>query len=177
MSQAEIAGGRVTPIDELPAKGQRLRDFELRSADDRSIRVSDYRGQSNLVLIFADGRQQTTELLSQLATAYEQVKDEGAEILAIGQDSREQCATMKERLRLPFPVLSDMDGRIHREVGAVDEQGRAAAAVYVTDSFGEVFGVYRTSDGQVLPRVSDLLNWLEFVNSQCPECEAPEWPA
>jgi hypothetical protein len=20
------------------------------------------------------------------------------------------------------------------------------------------------------------LDWLEFVNSQCPECEPPEWP-
>ena len=177
MSQAEIAGGRVTPPDELPAKGRRLRDFELRSANDRSIRLSDYRGQSNLVLIFADGRQQTTELLSQLATAYEQVKGEGAKILAIGQDSREQCATTKERLRLPFPILADEDGRIHHEVGAVDEQGRAAAAIYITDRFGEVFGVYRTREGNKLPTVADLLSWLEFVNSQCPECEPPEWPA
>lgn len=177
MSQAELAGGRVTPPDELPAKGQRLRDFELRSANDRSIRLSDYRGRSNLVLIFADGRKQTIELLSQLATAYEHVKDEGAEILTIGQDSREQCANFKERLRLPFPILADEDGRIHREVGAVDEQGRAAAAIYITDRFGEVFGIYRTREGNKLPTVADLLNWLEFVNSQCPECEPPEWPA
>jgi len=112
-----------------------------------------------------------------LATAYEQVKGEGAEILAIGRGSREQCATTKEHLRLPFPVLADEDGRIHGEVGALDEQGRATAAVYITDKFGEVFGVYRTLESQVLPPVADLLNWLEFVNSQCPECEPPEWPA
>jgi len=177
MSQAEIAEGRITLAHELPAKGRRMRDFELRSANGRSIRISDYRGRSNLVLIFADGRKQTTELLSQLATAYEQVKGEGAEILAIGRGSREQCATTKEGLRLPFPVLADEDGRIHGEVGALDEQGRATAAVYITDKFGEVFGVYRTLESQVLPSVADLLNWLEFVNSQCPECEPPEWPA
>jgi len=177
MSQSEIAGGRVTLAHELPAKGRRMRDFELRSANGQSIRISDYRGRSNLVLIFADGREQTTELLSQLATAYEQVKGEGAEILAIGRGSREQCATTKEHLRLPFPVLADEDGRIHGEVGALDEQGRATAAVYITDKFGEVFGVYRTLESQVLPPVADLLNWLEFVNSQCPECEPPEWPA
>jgi peroxiredoxin len=154
-----------------------MRDFELRSANGQSIRISDYRGRSNLVLIFADGREQTTELLSQLATAYEQVKGEGAEILAIGRGSREQCATTKEHLRLPFPVLADEDGRIHGEVGALDEQGRATAAVYITDKFGEVFGVYRTHENQVLPPVAHLLNWLEFVNSLCPECEPPEWPA
>jgi len=48
--------------------------------------------------------------------------------------------------------------------------------VYITDQFGEVFAVYRTREGQSLPNIADILNWLEFVNAQCPECEAPEWP-
>jgi hypothetical protein len=74
-------------------------------------------------------------------------------------------------------VLADQDGRIHRQAGAIGPHGQEAAAVYVTDRFGEVFGVYRTSDGQPLPGVADILSWLEFVNSQCPECEPPEWPA
>lgn len=30
--------------------------------------------------------------------------------------------------------------------------------------------------GDNLPSVADVLNWLEFVNAQCPECEPPEWP-
>jgi hypothetical protein len=37
--------------------------------------------------------------------------------------------------------------------------------------------LYRTRDGQVLPKVAEILSWLEFVNSQCPECDPPEWPA
>jgi peroxiredoxin len=73
-------------------------------------------------------------------------------------------------------VLSDGDGRIHREVGASDEQGHAAAAAYVIDRYGEIFAIYRTRDGQALPNAAEILNWLEFVNSQCPECEPPEWP-
>ena len=80
------------------------------------------------------------------------------------------------RLKLPFVVLSDGDGRIHREVGASDEQGHVAAAAYVIDRYGETFAIYRTRDGQALPSAVDILNWLEFVNSQCPECEPPEWP-
>jgi mycoredoxin-dependent peroxiredoxin len=176
MSQAEIAGGRVTSSGELPAKGLRFPDFELMAISERTMRVSDYRGRSNLVLIFTDDRSATAKLLAEIAQVYDQIQSEETEIITIGQCSRDECGGMKERLKLPFPVLSDEDGLIHSEVGASDERGHAVAALYVTDRYGEIFAVYRTRDGQVLPTATGILNWLEFVNSQCPECEPPEWP-
>jgi peroxiredoxin len=95
MSQAEIAGGTVTPAGELPAKGHRLHDFELTSALGRLIQLSDYRGRSNLVLIFHDDRTTSKQLLSDLAGQYSQIKNEEAQILAIVR-SREQAARTKE---------------------------------------------------------------------------------
>jgi peroxiredoxin len=162
MSQAEIAGGAVTPPNELPSKGHRLHDFGLLSALGRLIHVSDYRGRSNLVLIVADDRPETAKLLSDAASQYSQIKDEDAELLAITRLSREQAAAKREPLKLAYPVLADEGGRVHRELGAVDSQGHDSAAVYVTDRFGEVFGAYRTRDGQSLPggpvsRVSNVL--------------------
>ncbi len=176
MSQAEIAGGTVTPANELPSKGHRLHDFELTSALGPVVRLSDYRGRSNLVLIFTDDRTETRQLLVDMAGQYAQIKDEQAQVLAVLK-SRQQASGAKQELQLPYPVLADDDGRAHRRAGAVDLQGHNSAAVYVTDRFGEVFGVYRTRDGQSLPTVAEILDWLEFVNSQCPECEPPEWPA
>ncbi len=176
MSQAEIAGGSLTPADELPSKGRRLHEIELRSAPGRVIRLSDYRGRSNLVLIFTDDRPASKQLLTDLAGQYTEIKDQEAEILVIVR-TQEQASEVKQQLKLPYPVLADQDGRIYRYAGAIDAQQRHAAAVYVTDRFAEVFAVYRTRDGQPLPGVADILSWLEFVNSQCPECEPPEWPA
>lgn len=176
MSQAQIAGGTVTPSNELPSKGHRLHEFELVSALGRTIHLSDYRGRANLVLIISDARPETAKLMSDTASQYADIRNEEAEVLAIMHMSRKQAAEAKERLKLPYPVLADEDSRIHRELGGVDSQGRASAAVYVTDRFGEVFGVYRTSGGQLVPSIADILNWLEFVNAQCPECEPPEWP-
>ena len=49
-------------------------------------------------------------------------------------------------------------------------------AVYVTDRFGEVFATFRESEKQAMPSVQEILGWLDFVNSQCPECSPPEWP-
>lgn len=175
MSQAQIAGGTVTAQNELPSKAHRLREFELISALGSTIHLSDYRGRANLVLVVGGGPE-TAELLSAIASQYVRIKNEDAEVLAIMRLSREQVAETVERLKLPYPTLPDEDGRIHRELGAVDKKGDDAAAVYVTDRFGEVFGIYRTCEGQALPKFADILKWLEFVNAQCPECEPPEWP-
>jgi peroxiredoxin len=176
MSQAEIAGGAVTPKNELPSKGYRLHEFESESALGRTIHLSDYRGRANLVLIVSDERLEATKLISDAANRYAEITNEEAEVLAIMRMSREQAAEIKQRMRLPYPVLADGEGYLHRELGAVDSQGHDSAAVYVADRFGEVFGVYRTAEGQRVPGIADILNWLEFINAQCPECEAPEWP-
>lgn len=176
MSQAEIAGGQMTPPNDLPTKGQQLRDVGLPSAIGAYIQLSEYRGRRNLVLVFADERRATAELLSAMAAQEEVFKAEEAQIVVITQLPREESAGMRDRLQLPFPVLSDKEGQIHRAFGTTDSQGHATAAVYVTDRYAVVFGVYRTRDGQALPTVAETLKWLEFINSQCPECEPPEWP-
>jgi hypothetical protein len=80
-----------------------------------------------------------------------------------------------EKLVLPFPLFVDEDG-VHRRLGATDSEGEISPALYITDRYGEVFAAYRSTAGQGMPRAGELLNWLAFINSQCPECESPEWP-
>ncbi len=176
MSQAQIAGGTVSQQNELPAKGRRLRDFELLGDFGRKVRLSDYRGRANLVVIATDGQPETAKLLSDAAGRDQDIQNEEAEVLAVLHATRDHAVALKQRLNLPYPVLADSDGRLHRGLGAIDSQGRDSAAVFVTDRFGEVFGIYRTAGGQPLPGIADVLDWLEFVNAQCPECEPPEWP-
>lgn len=176
MSQAEIAGGKLTTGDELPSKGHRVPEFELPSSEGKQVRLSDYRGRSNLVVILTDERSETEELLTVLGSEYAEIQNEDAEVLAIMPVPYQEACRARECLNLPFPILSDENRHVHRQLGAVDSEDRDATAVYVTDRFGEVFGMYRTSDRQTLPSVADILSWLEFVNAQCPECEGPEWP-
>lgn len=176
MSQAEVAGGAVTPPNQFPAKGQQLRDFVLPSALGRQVRLSDYRGHSSLVLIVAGNDSASSGLLATLAGQYGQIRNEEAEVLVVLWTTREQAGQRKQQMPLPYPVLADEDGNLHRQLGATDSQGRVAPAVYITDRFGEVFASYRTRDQQPLPSLQEILNWLEFINAQCPECEPPEWP-
>ena len=176
MSQAEIAGGRIASANEVLSKGLRIPDFTLKSTDDKSIQTSEYRGNANLVLIFLDARRETAELLSKIAAQYQAIVDEDAEALAIARSSEEGVRLKKEQ-KLTFPVLIDSDGNIHRSFGALDKQGQPAAALYITDRFGEIFAAHRTREIAPLPDLSEIISTLEFVNIQCPECSPPEWPA
>jgi peroxiredoxin Q/BCP len=179
MTQAELAGGTVDAPQAHPAKGQLIRDFTLNSTLGEPISLSDYRGRSNLVLVFAGGGDNSPDLkiLAEIATDYARFLDEQAQVLAIMQCSREKAARIKKQSNLIFPLLVDEDGRIHRSAGAADNCGHPATAICITDRFGEVFAVYRAAEGQKMPDLQEIVTWLAFINSQCPECGPPEWPA
>jgi peroxiredoxin len=44
-------------------------------------------------------------------------------------------------------------------------------AVLVADRWGEVVCIAATSDVRDLPHVEDVLEWLRYVQTRCPECE------
>jgi hypothetical protein len=64
---------------------------------------------------------------------------------------------------------------VHRSLGALDRSGVPRLALYVTDPYGEVFAAWRTLAGDASPTAQEILDWLEFINRQCPECFPPEW--
>jgi peroxiredoxin len=179
MTQAELAGGMANAPQARPAKGQLIRDFTLTSTLGQPISLSDYRGRSNLVLVFVGGGDSSPDLkiLAEIAADYGRLIDEQTQVLAIMQCTQAKAVRIKEQANLPFPLLVDEDGRIHRPAGAADNYGHPATAIYITDRFGEVFAVYRAAEGHTMPDLQEIVTWLAFINSQCPECSSPEWPA
>jgi len=170
MSQAEIAGGKVSPKGELPRPGYRLRDFVLKNADGHEVHLSDYRGRSNLILIFEARRGDCAALLRDLASQYVRVREEQAEVLVIAPES----AVQKHSPQLPFVILSDSDRSIQAEYG-LQTGGEPISGIFIADRFGELTASYVGSEVANATSAS-ILKWLEFINSQCPECEPPEWP-
>ena len=178
MTQAQHAGGVWDAPQSRPVKGQLIRDFTLNSTLGQPVSLSDYRGRSNLVLIFCGDGSIPSDLrvLTQIEKHYPTFQDEQTQVLAILQCQRREATRIQQQSQLSFPVLVDMDGHIHRSAGAVDRQGRPAAAIYITDQFGEVFAAYRAADGETMPSVQAIVKLIRFINIQCPECGHPEWP-
>lgn len=171
MLQAEIAGGKVNPKGEPPRNGYRLRDFALKSREGAETRLSDYRGHYNLILVFNEQPEDVHCLLRECACRYQSIREQGAELLLIVP---EIALRQNESLQLPFPVLEDPDQQTASAYG-LQKNTRPISGIFVADRFGELFASYLGSE-IANATYSSILKWLEFINSQCPECEPPEWP-
>ncbi len=176
MTQAELAGRTIDGRQASPAKGQLIRDFTLTSTLGQEISLSDYRGRSNLLLLFAGGRVDNPDLkvLAEIAVDHNRFQDEQTQVLAIMLCTRERAVRISQVANLPFPLLVDEDGQMHRAAGAADKSGHPVIAIYITDRFGEVFAVYRAAEGKTMPSAQEMIKWLTFINIQCPECGHPE---
>jgi peroxiredoxin len=178
VTQAQLAGGGAGG-NQYPRRGQLLRNFALLSAAGKQEQLSNYRGHSSLVVVLAGARGSEPELalLKALAARHAEVLEEEAQVIAVLYCAREQAQAVKSRAQLPFLVLADSEGAVHRSLGALGQGGEPRLAVYITDRYAEVFAAFRTAQGDAAPSAQDILGWLQFINKQCPECFPPEWPA
>lgn len=155
-------------------RGEMLPRFTLPALDGSAVSLESYRGRRNLAVVFAaDGVDETpvTDLLRELRWRAHELAAEAAQLLIIVTSP----SIAARRAPLGFPTLLDAEGRIHHAVGATDGAGRPAPAVFVTDRFREIFAAYVPERGYGLPAAQEILEWLVFINIQCPECGVPEW--
>lgn len=147
-------------------------DFRLPSAGMEPVQTSDYRNLRSLVLVFAgEPDHGTTGLPLDLSRHYSEIIRECAEVLVVVRGTPAEAAQFKRRDHLPFPVLADEDGQVHRDYGAMATDGRSVCeAVYVAGRFGKVYMSSRACDGPPLPTADGILGWLYLIESKCPEC-------
>lgn len=55
----------------------------------------------------------------------------GLQVLAVNEEAKDIHCALATAHRLPFPLLSDPDGRVGRGYGAVDRRGRTRSALVV----------------------------------------------
>ena len=156
--------------ESLPERGEILPEISGTTLDGLSLNLWSLRGHKNLVLIFS-GRSTDNpvhELIRSVAKRYVEFRDRDSEVVAVIAGASPQSS-------LDLPIMDDEQNRLHRVIGAVDSSGNALAAVCIADRFGEVYDAELCADAGCLS-ADDLLEWLEFIEIQCPECGIAEWP-
>ncbi|HJP84387.1 MAG TPA: redoxin domain-containing protein [Gemmatimonadaceae bacterium] len=154
--------------------GRLFPDATLPSLDGGELELDSYRPDSNLVLLMlGDGAlsDRCAGLLDQLAQLRAELEMEEARVLAITARPLEEWTG---KWSFPFPLAFDGDARLHRQVAAMDEAGRPVVAIFITDRYREIFAMARVDDEQWPSRGTQVIDWLTFVNIQCPECNTPE---
>ncbi len=148
--------------------------FRLPTNQGKSFSPDDQRGWGNLVLFFAHDRscpicQAALQEFAARRIEYGAVE---AKVVPILPSSAAQVAA----LTYPFPVLADPDGIARaRYAGLVGMEERSAGSAhdpvmfFVLDRYGAPYaaGVLDEPDDPDLQ--AELLEWLDFIEIQCPE--------
>src|SRR6185503_17325753 len=121
MLQAEIAGRTTPSADGYPAEGHIIRDFCMCSSEGQAVLLSRYRGHSNMVLVFAGDSDFAADLLSELRRHQRDLAENETRVLALVAGSQQRASELKHALDLDFEVLVDVDGSVHRSMGAEEQ--------------------------------------------------------
>ncbi len=122
-------------------------DFTLLDDRGRERSLAVLRGNKPLVLFFFRGAFCPTarkDLMAYL-NVYSRIHSVGARLAAISVDPPELLHTLRERLELPFPLLSDPDFAVSRSYGVYESdetdegpQPHGEPAVFILDVDGNI---------------------------------------
>lgn len=164
----DTAKTNVTPRDDLG-------DVEFIDTDARKVRLADYHGKSNVVLVFTRGfsgmicpfcQTQTSRLIAN----YDKFKDLGAEVLLAYPGHRDRLSDFlaaarkelnDEAVTVPFPILLDEDLNAARFLDIVGEL--ALPSTYILDRQGNVRFAYVGASPADRPSIDAMLGQLRAI--------------
>lgn len=165
-AESKLSPGEILPLFRLP---------EVNGAGQAG--PIDYKQQRNLVLFFFHSAEceRCKQLLSEIAVHYGDYREREADVLAISTVEITSLRLLADELALPFPLLSDGDGRVSRRYLNDVENILPQAAIFIADRWGEIFAQEISEADDDMIAESDIREWLDFIEMQCEECFPPEW--
>lgn len=125
--------------------GDRAPDFTLPSHTGAQVSLADYRGDKAVVLFFypKDGTPVCTKEACSFRDAYEDFVQAGAVVIGVSSDPLESHQAFASGHRLPFVLLSDVDGSLRKAFGVPKTLGLLPGRVtFVIDKEGLVRHVF-----------------------------------
>jgi peroxiredoxin Q/BCP len=97
-----------------PKEGEYAPDFSFTTVNGRLMKLSDFRGDRCIILYFypKDFTPGCTTEAKEFSTDNEKFVSKGITILGVSPDGSESHLKFKERLRIPYELVSDTDNRI-----------------------------------------------------------------
>ena len=144
--------------------GDTAPDFELNDQTRSPVRLSDFRGQKNVLLVFyplAFSGVCTGELCS-LRDSIDSFRGDEVETLGISVDSSAATAAFAAKEGYDFPLLSDFwpHGAVAEQYGVFDaEKGLAMRGTFLVDKEG----VVRFAEVNAIPDARDQQRWRDAL--------------
>lgn len=146
--------------------GDKAPDFELKDNHGRTVRLSEFRGDKNVVLLFYPFAFTgvCTGELCELRDNLPKFTDRDTRLLAVSNDSIHTLRVFAEQESLEYPLLSDFwpHGEASRAYGVFDEdKGCAVRGTFVIDKEG----VVRWTVVNGLPDARDLNEYVKALDA------------
>ncbi|MEU9442544.1 peroxiredoxin [Streptomyces sp. NPDC048304] len=146
--------------------GDKAPDFELKDNHGRTVKLSDFRGEKNVVLLFYPFAFTgvCTGELCELRDNLPKFSDRGTQVLAVSNDSIHTLRVFAEQEGLEYPLLSDFwpHGNVSRAYGVFDEdKGCAVRGTFIIDREG----VVRWTVVNGLPDARDLNDYVKALDT------------
>lgn len=111
-------------ISRNPEEGEIAPDFSYTAANGESKKLSDYRGRRCIVLYFypKDFTPGCTTEAKEFSTDNDEFEGKGITILGISPDEMESHVKFKERMNIPYELISDPDYRIASAYGCYGQK-------------------------------------------------------
>ncbi|GAA2441838.1 peroxiredoxin [Streptomyces macrosporus] len=146
--------------------GTKAPEFELRNQHGETVRLADFKGRKNVVLLFypfAFTGVCTGELCA-LRDELPRFVNDDVQLLAVSCDSPFSLRVFAEQEGLDYPLLSDFwpHGNVAREYGVFDEEkGCAVRGTFIIDKDG----VVRWTVVNAIPEARDLSEYAKALES------------
>jgi mycoredoxin-dependent peroxiredoxin len=131
--------------------GQDAPDFDLPDQQRNRVKLSDFQGKKNVVLVFYpfSFTGVCTGELCQLRDDLSTYETAGVQVLAVSCDARSVQEKFANEQGYSFPVLSDFwpHGAVSRAYGVFNEEnGAARRGTFVIDKEGKVVATFQSPD-------------------------------
>lgn len=139
----------------MVVEGDKAPDFTLKSDGGIDVSLSDFRGK-NVILYFypKDGTSGCTREAKKFRDLAEEFSKENSKenavIIGVSRDSVESHKRFKEKHNLPFILLSDPNGEVHKMYEVLKEKTRGGKvslkterSTFIIDEAGVIKKIYR----------------------------------
>ncbi|MFI5566817.1 peroxiredoxin [Streptomyces sp. NPDC051740] len=146
--------------------GDKAPDFELKDNHGATVRLSDFHGRKNVVVLFYPFAFTgvCTGELCEVRDRLPQFSDRDTQVLAVSNDSIHTLRVFAEQEGLEYPLLSDFwpHGDVSRAYGVLDEdKGCAVRGTFIIDKEG----VVRWTVVNALPDARDLNEYVKALDT------------
>ena len=132
------------------AEGKKVPKFELRDADGRTVRSSDFAGKKHVLYFYPkDFTPGCTTEADEFSRDYAEFRRSGIEVIGISPDDAESHRRFCDKMGIRFPLLADTEKKVSKAFGVWGPKkfmGREYVGVvrstFLVDEEGRIFKVF-----------------------------------